>query len=114
MVALPFATLASSTTTAPRIEVYTILACNVYKPEHNTDFTQLGSPSFDYNSDSFIPRPFVVTNFGLLDNQPRTPEPSVASTNAPNETGGAGRHCASDPAVQAAVAKLSTGGSRLI
>lgn len=119
MIALPFAAIATSATIAPRIEVYTMLACNVYRPEYvsaDSVAKQLAPPYLGHYSFFFTPgistgtfseQPFFLTNPGLWGNQTCTSV--TAALDAPYETGGVSQRCASDPEVQAAVAELTAG-----
>lgn len=89
IVLLPFGALASTATLAPRIEILTILACSVIKPE-----------IFDVGKNSSSLSPFIslvpLVNSTGLD--------SLASPGS-----GIPQTCAQDPDVQAAVAQLSAG-----
>ncbi|KDQ33438.1 hypothetical protein PLEOSDRAFT_1091491 [Pleurotus ostreatus PC15] len=87
IVLLPFGALASTATLAPRIEILTILACSVIKPE-----------IFDVGKNSSSLSPFInlvplVNSTGL--NSLASPGSGIPQT------------CAQDPDVQAAVAQLS-------
>lgn len=95
-----------SATLAPRVEIYTTLACSVHKPDiFRQAFPALGNMLFSYDViPSIIPPTANYTSSvgmifldhsGLQDitgDQPSRPN-----------------LCASDPVVQAAVAKLSAG-----
>ncbi|KAG5219996.1 MFS substrate transporter [Salix suchowensis] len=87
IVLLPFGALASTATLAPRIEILTILACSVIKPE-----------IFDVGKNSSSLSPFV----SLVQ--------LVNSTGLASPGSGIPQTCAQDPDVQAAVAQLSAGG----
>jgi hypothetical protein len=88
-------------TLAPRIEIYTMLACNVHKPEYTANL-HLGSTGFPFPTK-------IAGEYGVI--------PTVLyNISAPLITGkissGGGQNpntCASDPVVQAAVAKLTIG-----
>jgi hypothetical protein len=84
---LPLTAISMSATLAPRIDVYTILACKVLRPEYNTT--------------ADLPH--------LLSTQHQVAAPSFnhLSTITRNEPGP--DRCATDPVVQAAVAKLTIG-----
>ncbi|KAF9500505.1 MFS general substrate transporter [Pleurotus eryngii] len=84
IVLLPFGALASTATLAPRIEILTILACSVIKPE-----------IFDVGKNSSSLSPFV----SLVQ--------LVNSTGLASPGSGIPQTCAQDPDVQAAVAQLS-------
>ena len=97
---MPLSSIAFSSTVAPRVEIYTQLACAVHNPEifNDQDTQILTSKGF---STSFLQDEHSTTtsyhnatlDFVLGDNE--TDGPAAK----PN--------CASDPAVQAAVAKLA-------
>ncbi|KAJ6597071.1 major facilitator superfamily domain-containing protein [Mycena vulgaris] len=97
----PLSTIAMSATMAPKIEIYTMLACSVHKPEIFRD-TQLLSaylPSSlrtheEPNGTSFPP------SFDIAIKNATSP---IISMTKPEIS-----PCASDPVVQAAVAKLTT------
>lgn len=90
IVLLPFGALASTATLAPRIEILTILACSVIKPE-----------IFDVAKNSSSLSPFI--NLVPLIN-------STGFNHLANPGSGIPQTCAQDPDVQAAVAQLSAGG----
>ncbi|KAJ7219467.1 major facilitator superfamily domain-containing protein [Mycena pura] len=84
LVCTPLSTIAMSATQAPKVEVYTLLVCSVHKPEifkHSVP-NSLASP--------YIGRTTFPASFEIAAGSP------VSA-------------CASDPVVQAAVAKLNTG-----
>jgi len=115
---LPVSTMAMSATLAPSIEIYTMLACSVHKPDIfkqafiGVDLGSFGFP-FDDIQNSLLPplmanssAPSNITlgwvdltndnsNMGLQNDTDKGPK-------KPNL-------CASDPVVQAAVAKLTAG-----
>ncbi|KAJ7150962.1 major facilitator superfamily domain-containing protein [Mycena crocata] len=87
MLLSPFSTIILSAKVAPEVELYTALACRVEKPEEtNTSF--------------FLPnhQPNVTPSFDVLFETLQTAPVQTAAFNP----------CSSDPAVQAAVAKLTT------
>lgn len=103
-------------TIAPRVEVYTTLACNKHKPEYSRHIgfcKQLGLPYDDNHTTSPVSnlqafsgdvKPalnYTVAQFSANDHF--TMESEKEDKN----------QCASDPDVQAAVAKLTTGKSQL-
>ncbi|KAJ7444922.1 major facilitator superfamily domain-containing protein [Mycena latifolia] len=98
----PLSTIAMSATMAPKVEIYTLLACSVHKPEIFRD-TQLLS-TFLPSSLRLPEEPTVGTAFPpsfdiAISNNTST----VISMDKPQAS-----PCASDPVVQAAVAKLTT------
>ncbi|KII88321.1 hypothetical protein PLICRDRAFT_41492 [Plicaturopsis crispa FD-325 SS-3] len=125
MVAVPFSAGATSATMAPRIEIYTMLACSVHKPEYTAhlDLRYLGIPGSTSNS---AHAPSYDIALGSLQDQSIAAVDVLSSTwdvlppvdrrtlvefvEPHNETSRKEAHksCSSDPDVQAAVAKLST------
>lgn len=97
---LPFTSIAMSATMAPRIEIYTILACSVHKPD-------------------IFKQSFPGLELGLVEEPRQLPThssaqlidriyPSYSTNKATNESVPTKPNlCASDPVVQAAVAKLT-------
>ncbi|TFK55076.1 MFS general substrate transporter [Heliocybe sulcata] len=106
---VPFSSLTMSATIAPRIEIFTRIACKAHKPEYTSH-----GPA---DAGIFLPsavhsRPH--DNFdrllnGTLEYTPSEGQVSVAYTPADLELYRKEQElCASDPVVQAAVAKLAT------
>src|SRR5258708_15659215 len=90
LAAIPFTAAVASAKIAPRLEIYTVLACSVHKPDiSGQDFGHvlLGLPVF-----ALPPHSYGLTGTSL---------DSFRSFNA--------SACGSDPVVQAAVAKLMAG-----
>ncbi|KAJ7767804.1 major facilitator superfamily domain-containing protein [Mycena metata] len=100
IIAVPFSTIAMSATFAPRVEVITILACTVHKPELLTGEHPI--------SRYVLPPRHQPTLF---------PRSDLATNQTSTTMGGMGMPtaspCASDPVVQAVVAKLTTAASAL-
>lgn len=96
---MPFAAIAASATLAPRVEVYTTLACRVHRPDiYDQDFS---GTTADRAVSKIIPSYYVSSSvLGIHSLGTRE-----LKLNGPVE----GKRCASDPVVQAAVAKLSAG-----
>lgn len=126
MTVLPFAAIASSSTIAPRVEIYTILACKVYKPEYTSANPVAMGPVLPYTIGHFNPsvqpitvfpgtfgkQPLISPIVGLLGNRSCTSMTAVQDRLVTlSDTGGATKRCASDPEVQAAVAELAAGES---
>lgn len=103
---IPFTSIAMAATIAPKIEIYTLLACSVHKPEI---LQQTLNGSVELPIDTLLIYPIIPRGYSNYDfdtsqlftlplpafqNDTHTPKPII---------------CASDPVVQAAVAKLSTG-----
>ncbi|KAJ7039945.1 major facilitator superfamily domain-containing protein [Mycena alexandri] len=99
IIAVPFSAIAMSATFAPRVEVFTLLACTVHKPE-------------------LLMGEHPISRYIL---PPRHQPPLFPQSDLTNQTsspmGGMGMStaspCASDPVVQAVVAKLTTAASAL-
>ncbi|KAJ7120490.1 major facilitator superfamily domain-containing protein [Mycena crocata] len=101
MVATPFSTIAMSATLAPKVEIYTLLACSVHKPEifRDSRFWPADIPaSLRPHQESSVHITFPPS-FEIALNNNHTM--STAEKPVPSP-------CASDPVVQAAVAKLTT------
>lgn len=102
MFCTPFATIAMSATIAPKIEIYTLLACSVHKPEIFRDQHLLSTNlpfSLRPQKDSLVDITFPPS-FDIAINN---------NTSTMDELNGSPSTCATDPVVLAAVAKLATG-----
>lgn len=105
----PFTAIAMSATLAPRIEIYTSLACRVHKPE----IFKHSFPTVDHGISATDK--VIVSNHSF--SSPVLLSPILDTIIAPsgefayqNQSQPANPNlCASDPVVQAAVAKLTTG-----
>ncbi|KDR68702.1 hypothetical protein GALMADRAFT_256506 [Galerina marginata CBS 339.88] len=116
---IPFTSMASSGTYAPCIEIYTMLACSVHKPdifEHNFSGLKLGPQGIHLEPDVYDIQTSKLSNIPLSQFRPNLPQtylPEVSpfltiiqnngSTVPPTKRD----LCASDPVVQAAVAELT-------
>ncbi|EDR03207.1 uncharacterized protein LACBIDRAFT_307381 [Laccaria bicolor S238N-H82] len=105
---LPFTSIAMSAMMAPRIEIYTTLACRVHKP----DIFEQSFPGLELGLvdafEVFGQLPHRNGSAGLFIDQiyrPRLTDNSVRTTRESPTT--KPNRCASDPVVQAAVAKLT-------
>ena len=117
IIALPFTSITLSLTLAPRIEIYTILACSAYKPEYTMHLDlskQLGLPYVEHNISKPLPdfgtSLFIPTTVASERESTRiyfTSSPDESNYNESDDR--RSDRCASDPAVQAAVAKLTAG-----
>ncbi|KAF5369159.1 hypothetical protein D9615_009966 [Tricholomella constricta] len=104
LVIVPFTAIAMSATIAPRIEIYTLLACSVHKPDILRQTLPTLGGSFDIPGISPIMPPMLPEN-GKYSQDFSVPRLGVQNdTEVPKRPGGI---CASDPVVQAAVAKLT-------
>jgi hypothetical protein len=102
---MPLTSIATSATLAPRVEVYTILACAVHKPDRDI----LGQNFPEIALGHRVPfRGFHARSHGLieifLESYPLLNDRSFGEANPPNQN-----LCATDPVVQAATAKLIAG-----
>ncbi|CAK5264919.1 unnamed protein product [Mycena citricolor] len=97
----PFSVIAMSATLVPKVEIYTLLACSVHKPEIFAPSASLPQYTLAGFVDAASARPghppafdiaLATTEAGAADRARETP---IAA-------------CAADPVVQAAVAKLNT------
>ncbi|KZP19309.1 MFS general substrate transporter, partial [Athelia psychrophila] len=115
MVVVPFTTSAVGMAAAPRVEIYTVLACNIYRPEYGKHLKlpkNMGHPYEDYVDDvsSILPLPPIALETTPMD---LVVSPALKDTIyfAPPVEGwvvpGGLDECASDPKVQAAVATLT-------
>jgi len=93
---MPLTSIATSATLAPRVEVYTILACAVHKPDIlGQNFPEI-APGRRIDFRDFHARTHKL--HPLLDYR------SLSEADSPNQN-----LCATDPVVQAATAKLIAG-----
>jgi hypothetical protein len=112
---MPFTSIAMSATIAPRIEIYTMLACSVHKPDvfrhnfpgididlhstiHETSGLDFRASGLATSSHIHVVDAYFPGIYPFLDSSPGN-----GSTPLPRK----GNLCASDPVVQAAVAKLT-------
>ena len=118
--AVPFSAITKSATIAPKVEVYTLLACRVHKPDiyHSSQvqdaFSKVVTPRAEVDArpvESEISFPWAPiirsNNASLAGTTEQPPRFTVLAERAigkkPNSP------CAADPTVQAAVARLSAG-----
>jgi hypothetical protein len=112
LVMIPLAAIVASAAFAPRIEVYTALACKVHRPEYFV--TEATHPS-SVERQNLDLKSFPRSSFDSPDAVDRLYLDDVGSLSL--FQGGSKRDlnpCASDPVVQAAVAKLSLGEHRTL
>lgn len=114
---MPFTSMASSATITPRIEMYTMLACSVHKP----DIFRQNFPGVELGLQSFAVSDVKALNLSAPNTSPvieipvHLPQVPATNTDADDRDEPApdppkrGNQCASDPVVQAAVAKLTAG-----
>lgn len=117
LVLMPFTAIASSATIAPRIEIYTMLACSVHRPDiYREVYPDAGIGDFQSLALSF--------KYGSLStetNDPNLPTSDVTSSELiflPGTSADPGNTqafrppknlCAADPVVAGSVAKLTAG-----
>ena len=106
LVLIPFTSIAVSSTIAPRIEIYTALACTDIYGE---SFQRLDILDFVQQSND----PAAVHQSGSLDVFDAFMIDKSLRFNDADPPPTRKQRCASDPVVQAAVAKLSTGAYNL-
>ncbi|KAJ7709720.1 major facilitator superfamily domain-containing protein [Mycena rosella] len=102
LVCTPLSTIAMSATMAPKIEIYTLLACSVHKPEIFEDM-RAHLPSYVRPNEASTARTIFPPSFDIAINNNSS---TIISMDEPHAN-----PCASDPVVMAAVAKLTTGKS---
>ncbi|KAG1756634.1 major facilitator superfamily domain-containing protein [Suillus paluster] len=109
---MPVASLGFSATIAPRVEMYTNLACRVHAPELQygpNDMLDLAQPLSTLSMNTAM----ILHGFNLDGPSAASVSTQSASLYVPANTGPQQEHvpdrnqCASDPVVQATVAKLS-------
>ncbi|PFH51761.1 hypothetical protein AMATHDRAFT_40016 [Amanita thiersii Skay4041] len=101
---MPFSAIAMSATIAPRIEIYTRLACKVHKPDiYNEHSLQLVLKLFPFLGSDMLTKPDISMPY-LHEVNLITPALNIIAEGSPHGT----KQCATDPVVQAAVAKLIT------
>ena len=116
MCAVPFSAAVKSATLAPKVEIYTLLACRVHKPDiyHESRiydaFSEVVAPRVDFarTIESDLKFPWAPINNSLVGTEAEERQNFVVLTGRaigkkPNSP------CAADPTVQAAVARLSAG-----
>lgn len=118
--AVPFSAGIKSATLAPKVEIYTQLACRVHKPDIYDSQTWDAGDAFSkaltpraevgrsVESDLSFPwAPIIRSNNSPLVGTPEDPRPVVLAGRATGKKPAS--PCAADPTVQAAVARLSAG-----
>ena len=110
---LPFTAIAFSSTITPRIEIYTSLACSLLRPHYGESLQQPANIlDFLHSNDCRVRAVdhqsscVDISDVFMID---KSLQINAADTPPPRK-----QRCASDPVVQAAVAKLSTRAYRSI
>lgn len=108
--AIPFSAIAMAATMAPRIEIYTILACSVHRPEYTRNHHLAKELNLPYlgNNEFFTPGPTLGVLAGH-ENIQQSINISFSQGQIHQSSTEDEQDCASDPVVQAAVAKLTAG-----
>ncbi|KAG6865399.1 hypothetical protein C0991_002893 [Blastosporella zonata] len=104
---IPFTAIAMSATMAPRIEIYTLIVCSVLKPDifHRT-LPVVGGDTF--NPPALLPAlPPIISTFGNSTLGLHVSRGLAFNTTLFDNSINSSGTCASDPVVQAAVAKLA-------
>ena len=115
----PFAAMAGSATITPRIDIYTTLACSFIRPEYGDGLQQqldiLGGflHSNDCSSSYRIPAAAVAHQSSCMNISDVIIFDKSFQTNGPDTPPTRKQRCASDPVVQAAVAKLTSRAYRI-
>ena len=113
--AIPFGSLGYSATLAPKVALYTTLACRVHKPELVANLHDLSLPLINdlatTNANLLDPLIETAANPGsiFLPNSAYTALSDYTQSEPDPE-----QKCASDPVVQATVAKLTAGLHRIL
>jgi hypothetical protein len=104
----PFSTIAMSATIAPKIEIYTLLACSVHKPDIFRD-SRLSTDIFHtlYNREDTLSSTTFPPSFNLAATDAEGHHDNASDVSFMEKP--VPSPCASDPVVQAAVSKLTTG-----
>ena len=106
LITMPLTAIATSATITPRIEIYTTLACNTLRPDYGERPQQLDIGSFLHSNDCRIPAVAHQSGcVGISDNFTINKSLQINGADIPPTRK---QRCASDPVVQAAVAKLTT------
>lgn len=113
LIITPFTAMAASSTITPRIEIYTSLACSFLRPEYGESLQQPADIlGFLHTNDCRIPAVALhssCVNFSdvfMIDKSLQTNGADAPPTRK--------QRCASDPVVQAAVAKLTTRAYKIV
>jgi hypothetical protein len=109
---MPFTAIATSSTIAPRIEIYTTLACSILRPEYGESPQQSDILGFLHSNDCRIPT--VAHQSSCVDFSDVFMIDKSLQTNGADTPPTRKQRCASDPVVQAAVAKLTTSTYRIV
>ena len=97
---MPFSAMAMSACVAPRVEIYTELACRAHRPDYETG-RKFSEPPMVFQ----VVEPQAISNYTEDDISFIVPSLNYGDNSAPEEL----NPCAKDPEVNAAAAKLIAG-----
>ena len=111
---MPFTAIATSSTIAPRIDIYTTLACSILRPDYGespspqqpNNFGFLHSNECRISAMADQSSCVDISDVFMIDKSLQT----IGADTPPTRK----QRCASDPVVQAAVAKLTTRTYRIV
>ena len=109
----PFTAIAMSSTITPRIEIYTTLACSFLRPDYGESPQQPADILGFLHSNDYI-APAVAHQSSYVDISDVFMIDNSLQNNVAGITPTRNQRCASDPVVQAAVAKLTTRAYRMV
>ena len=109
---MPFTAIATSLTIAPRIEIYTTVACSILKPEYGENPQQPEIVGFFHSND--CRNPPAAHQSSCVDISDILMIDKALQTNGVDTPPTREQRCASDPVVQAAVARLTTSAYRVV
>ncbi len=99
LAAMPFSAMAMSACVAPRVEIYTELACRAHRPEYKTG---RGLSQIPFVVDREVVASFTKDDIGAIVPELNFGDNTAFELEVPNP-------CAKDPEVNAAAAKLIAG-----
>jgi hypothetical protein len=105
---MPFVAMAGSATITPRIDIYTTLACSFIRPEYGDGSQQLDILGGFLHSNECSRIPALAHQSSCVNNSDAIVFDKSFQTSGPDTPPTRKQRCASDPVVQAAVAKLTT------
>ena len=112
---MPLSAIASSLTVAPRIEIYTTLTCSILRPDYGDSPQRPDILGYLHSNDYRIPTvAHQSSNLSCVDVSDVFMIDKSLQANGADTPPTRKQRCASDPVVQAAVAKLTTGAYRIV
>ena len=109
---VPFAAIATSSTIAPRVEIYTTLACGIIRLDYGESPQESDIIGFLHSNNCRNPAVghqsscVVISDIFMIDKSLQSNDADTPPTRE--------QRCASDPVVQASVAKLTTRTYRIV